>query len=61
MDSFLKCVFIRAGKHMSVHDVHPHSNDGSHFYKVSLFCVHFKFIMQVICYVFNRLNAILIK
>ena len=25
MDSFLKCVFVRAGKHTSVHDVHPHS------------------------------------
>ena len=24
MDSFLKSVFIRAGKHTSVHDVHPH-------------------------------------
>ena len=23
MDS---CVFVRAGKHTSVHDVHPHSN-----------------------------------
>ena len=26
MDSFSKCVFVRAGKHTSVHDVHPHSN-----------------------------------
>ena len=26
MDSFLKCVFVRAGKHTSVHDMHPHSN-----------------------------------
>ena len=25
MDSFSKCVFVRAGKHTSVHDVHPHS------------------------------------
>ena len=24
MDSFLKCVFVRAGKHTSVHDMHPH-------------------------------------
>ena len=28
MDSFLKCVFVRAGIHTSVHDVNPHS---SHF------------------------------
>ena len=27
MDSFSKCVFVRAGKHTSVHDMHPHSND----------------------------------
>ena len=27
MDSFSKCVFVRAGKHTSVHDVHPHSNE----------------------------------
>ena len=26
MDSFSKCVFVRAGKHTSVHDMHPHSN-----------------------------------
>ena len=26
MDSFLKSVFVRAGKHTSVHDVHPHIN-----------------------------------
>ena len=25
MDSFLKSVFVRAGKHTSVHDVHPHT------------------------------------
>ena len=25
MDSFSKCVFVKAGKHTSVHDVHPHS------------------------------------
>ena len=24
MDFFLKSVFVRAGKHTSVHDVHPH-------------------------------------
>ena len=24
MDSSSKCVFVRAGKHTSVHDVHPH-------------------------------------
>ena len=29
MDSFLKCVFVRAGKHTSVHDVHPHSKNGN--------------------------------
>ena len=27
MDSFSKFVFVRAGKHTSVHDMHPHSND----------------------------------
>ena len=26
MDSFSKCVFVRAGKYTSVQDVHPHSN-----------------------------------
>ena len=26
MDSFSKCVFVRAGKHTSVHYMHPHSN-----------------------------------
>ena len=25
MDSFLKCVLVRAGKHTSVHDVHQHN------------------------------------
>ena len=25
MDAFLKYVFVRAGKHTSVHDVHPHN------------------------------------
>ena len=25
MDSFSKCVFVGAGKHTSVHDMHPHS------------------------------------
>ena len=25
MDSFLKSVFVRAGKHTSVHDVYPHN------------------------------------
>ena len=24
MDSFFKSVFVKAGKHTSVHDVHPH-------------------------------------
>ena len=26
MDSVSKYVFVRAGKHTSVHDMHPHSN-----------------------------------
>ena len=30
MDSFLKCVFVREGKHTSVHDVHPHLNEFRH-------------------------------
>ena len=29
MDSFSKCVFVRAGKHTSVHDVHPIDMSGS--------------------------------
>ena len=28
MDSFLKGVFVRAGKHTSFHDAHPHKNCG---------------------------------
>ena len=30
MDSFSKCVFVGAGKHPSVHDVHPHSSTNRH-------------------------------
>ena len=40
MDSFLKCVFVRARKHTSVHDVHPHSNN-VYFMKVYEFHVPF--------------------
>ena len=30
MDSFSKCVFVRAGKHTSVHDMHPHIYKNRH-------------------------------
>ena len=51
MDSFLKCVFVRAGKHTSVHDVHPHSN-------VSLDSLHNTFCMHIYgCELWNLSNG----
>ena len=48
MDSFLKCVFVRAVKHMTVHGVHPHNcnhvNAHTVFYNCHIvlkFTVHF--------------------
>ena len=52
MDSFSKCVFVRAGKHTSVHDVHPHSK--SILMIVSGMLVSSNFLISVCMFIVSK-------
>ena len=55
MDSFSKCVFVRAGKHTSVHDMHPHSNE-QHLTKSKAELCHIDYVACLLT-CFNQFNT----